>query len=92
MTGWSEFLEDMEERVRGAERTLTSGGPAPTAFCRPAGLGPLPPALADRARAVFAASLEVQRRLQDAVGVMASRQPLTAPRSAPTALYVDERA
>lgn len=90
--GWSELLDDMEERVRAADRALTGGAPAPSEFTMPVDVGPLPAALADRARAVFAASLEVQRRLQDAVAVVASSRRVPVARPLVDALYVDQRA
>ena len=99
---WERALDDVEMDVERAERLLTSlhaagdaGAALSTlhgAWAAPAGLGPLPESLEERARTVLARQLDLADRL--AAAAVHSRQQLAFARGAdvrPPArpLYVD---
>lgn len=92
---WEEALAALELDVDLAEQMLTldhlADRPAAT-WAPPTGLGPLPVALADRARAVLARQIEVGRRLAEAADLNRRHsRAAEAMRSAPPAapVYVD---
>ena len=62
---WSRLLDDMERRVDQAERFLAGEDVAMDDYARPSGLGPLPVELAERARRVHGATVDVERRLAE---------------------------
>ncbi|HXQ44555.1 MAG TPA: hypothetical protein VN816_07935 [Acidimicrobiales bacterium] len=47
--GWPEVLDDIEGRLAEVDRELSTGTPSVSAFELPAGLGPLPDELRERA-------------------------------------------
>ena len=89
--GWPEFLDDVEERLVDADRTLRTGEPVVSPFVMPGDLGPLPADLQQRAtralRSTVAKQIEVEAA-RDGVaealrqGRVATREP---------ASYVDTR-
>lgn len=70
---WEEVLEGMERRVAQGERYLAGERVEIDRFVRPAGLGPLPVELGERARAVLAATKEIEHRFEMAMGDVAYR-------------------
>jgi len=87
--GWAEVLTEMESRLADVGRQLSGAGSPPTAFALPADLGPLPPALAERARHVLADTRAAQVAVEaarDRLGAVL-RQP--APVRREPAAYVD---
>ncbi len=82
--GWPEVLDDIEERLVDVDRELTTGGPAVSPFALPAGLGPLPADLRERARQALrqtrvqqAEAEQARDRIGDALrpGRTATREP-----------------
>ncbi|KGM10239.1 hypothetical protein [Cellulomonas bogoriensis] len=93
---WAEALDALELDVTAAEQMLTmdhiADDPPRDPWAPPAGLGPLPLALADRARAVLDRQLEVGRRLAEAADLSRRHsRAAQALRSAPPAapVYLD---
>ncbi len=79
---WSQALDALELDVVVAEQMLTLDRIAadpPQRWAPPAHLGPMPAALADRARALLGRQLEVSRRVAEAVAL--SRSQLRAARA-----------
>lgn len=79
-TAWASALDEMEIAVREAEALLTDAHrPAPVAcaaWTPPAGIGPLPASLEERARAVLERQLAVAQAL--ATAMVRSRRQLRA--------------
>ncbi|MDO8122154.1 hypothetical protein Q6346_12630 [Isoptericola sp. b490] len=79
---WREALDALELDLVVAEEMLTLDRIAenpPDRWAPPSHLGPMPAALADRARAILNRQLEVSRRLAEAAAL--SRRQLAATRS-----------
>jgi hypothetical protein len=95
-TAWAGALDEMEIAVREAQALLTDAHrPAPVAgaaWTPPAGIGPLPASLEERARAVLERQLAVAEAL--AAAMVRSRRQLRAlatlaPAPAHPPVYVD---
>jgi len=92
-TSWASILDDMEARLDGHRRALAEGAVHPSPVVVPAGLGPLPPALHDRAAAVLAATRHMEaevERQRDGLRSALHRAARAGGREAAT--YVDARA
>jgi hypothetical protein len=88
---WPEALEEMEERLAAAERTLSLGTPPPGTFEEPTEAGPLPPELRERAVGILTATRRLEWRVRAARDRLAqARLRSVAPERKPSA-YVDAR-
>ena len=70
---WATVLDVMEKRVVSTDRMLAGEDVTPQHFALPADLGPLPPALRERAQSVLQATLEVEGRLSGEMKAVGSR-------------------
>lgn len=92
---WEAALQALELDVEQVERTLALRDIAldpPDPWRPPSGLGPLPAALADRARALLDRQIEVSRRVAEAAALARRHaRAAQAMRSAPEAspVYLD---
>ena len=64
--GWRELLDDIERRLADADRVLSTGGPAVSAFEMPPDLGPLPVDLRQRAKKALRETEAKQARAEAA--------------------------
>lgn len=87
--GWPEVLDDMEGRLADVDGQLRTGGAAVSPFTLPADLGPLPPALHERARRALRQTEAAQARAEAARDGIADalRQSRTSGRE--PAAYLD---
>lgn len=88
---WPELLDEMEQRLVASRRTLFEGAEPPPSFASPAGMGPLPDELRERATRVLIETSRLASSVRAARDQLASARRRSCASRRVFSAYVDTR-